>query len=105
MLSSEIWRNDKLLCDGQYYFAKPKDLNLFEASISMEVKKESKDYLITLTSEKLAKAVCLSCTMDGFFSDNYFDLLPAEEKTVRFTSDHTIDENPKFEIKCLNNLY
>jgi len=105
VLSSEIWRNDKLLCDGQYYFTKPKDLNLYETVINIDVKNDSNEYTITLTSEKLAKAVCLSCTLNGFFSDNYFDLLPGEEKTVRFTSDQTNDENPEFEIKCLNNIY
>ena len=105
VLSSEIWSNDKLICDGQYYFTKPKDLNLRKTIINIEVKRENNEYLILLTSEKLAKAVCLSCTMDGFFSDNYFDLLPGEEKTVRFTSDQTNDENPEFEIKCLNNIY
>ena len=105
VLSSEIWSNDELLCNAQYYFTKPNDLNLQKASISKKVKKESKDYLITLTSEKLAKAVCISCTIDGFFSDNYFDLLPGEEKSVRVTCDLTNDKNPKFEIKCLNNIY
>ncbi|RLC23380.1 MAG: glycoside hydrolase family 2 protein [Deltaproteobacteria bacterium] len=105
VLLSEIWYNDELLCNSRYYFTRPKDLNLPEANISIEVKRENNEYLILLTSEKLAKAVCLSCTMDGFFSDNYFDLLPGEEKTIRFTSDCTNDENPKFEIKCLNNIY
>ena len=105
VLSSEIWSNDELFCDAQYYFTKPEDLNLRKTIINMEVKKENNEYLILLTSEKLAKAVCLSCTMDGVFSDNYFDLLPGEEKTIRFTSDRTNDENPEFEIKCLNNIY
>jgi beta-mannosidase len=105
VLSSEIWSNDKLLCDGQYYFTKPKDLNLHETVFNMDVKKDSNEYTITLTSEKLAKAVCLSCAIDGFFSDNYFDLLPNEKKIVRFISDLTKDKNPEFEIKCLNNIY
>jgi beta-mannosidase len=37
-----------------------------------------------VTAAKLARDVYLTDAADGFFSDNYFDLLPGETATVSF---------------------
>nr|GFC66902.1 beta-mannosidase [Tanacetum cinerariifolium] len=44
-------------------------------------------YQVTLKSKTLAREVNLSLAQgDGFFGDNYFDLLPGETKTLTFTA-------------------
>jgi len=46
-----------------------------------------------LTIDKLAKNVFLSLkTGDGFFTDNYFDMLPEEIKIVLLASEQKIDD-------------
>ena len=44
-------------------------------------------YQLTLTSPALAREVCLTLAQgEGFFTDNYFDLLPGETKRLAFWS-------------------
>lgn len=104
VLSAELWAHDKLICRAQHYFEKPKHLTLLPADIRMDVIEKSIKYLIELTSETLAKDVCLISTYEGFFSDNYFDLLPGQKKSVYFSAYKTKGQIPQIEIKCLNDL-
>jgi len=62
---------------------------------------------IALTTDRLAKNVFLSADeIDGFFSDNYFDLLPGETITINFTSNDTLkDFESKLKIKSLVDSY
>ena len=54
-------------------------------TISTEVTKTRDGFKISLVSDKFARAVYLSATdSDGFFSDNYFDLLPGKKVEVEF---------------------
>ena len=59
-------------------------------------------YLLTLSSDRLAKNVMIITEADGFFNDNYFDMLPGERKTVLFKTERILD-NPKgaFKTKTL----
>jgi hypothetical protein len=41
-------------------------------------------YKLTVTSDKLAKAVYLSSKTAGFCSDNYFDVLPDKPVELEF---------------------
>ncbi|PLW94935.1 MAG: beta-mannosidase, partial [Marinilabiliales bacterium] len=105
LLNAELWTENRLLVSAQHYFEKPKNLVLLPVSIQMEVKVVNEKYLIELTSETLAKDVCLRTTADGFFSDNYFDMMPGQKRIIYFTPVPTSDQIPQFEIKCLNNIY
>ncbi|MNW68754.1 hypothetical protein D3C74_476020 [compost metagenome] len=39
----------------------------------------------TVSSDVLARGVYLTAEEEGIFSDNFFDLLPGEPKTVQFS--------------------
>ncbi|WP_191858184.1 beta-mannosidase [Hanstruepera ponticola] len=67
-----------------HYFSKPKDLKLKPESIQQKITKSADGFKIELSSETLQKDVFLFCNDKGHFSDNYFDLLPNEVKTVEF---------------------
>ncbi|MGC6415319.1 MAG: beta-mannosidase [Bacteroidia bacterium] len=69
---------------NNYYFVKPKDLDLSEAEIEFEVKKVDEGFLIDLSATTFQKDVMLSSSVDGHFSDNYFDLLPQKTKKIFF---------------------
>jgi len=105
LLSAELWSQGKKLASAQHYFVKPKNLALLPANIQLAVRNENNNFSITLASETLVKAVKLRSNTDGFFSDNYFDLLPGEKKSMLFTPDQAVEQIPKFKIKCLNNIY
>ena len=85
---------------GLYYFVRPKDLALPNAQITMVLKGNS----ILLRSDVLVKDVCLD-TEEGLyeFGDNYFDLLPGEEKwvVVKTVAPNKIDVK-KILVRSLN---
>lgn len=70
------------------YFAEPKDLNLPDANVSLELENSGNDFVITLNTDKLAKNVFLYLedVYAGYkrFSDNYFDLVPGKEIKVTY---------------------
>ncbi len=105
LLSAELLSRDNMLASAQHYFVKPKNLALLPANIQLVVNQKNNNFSITLTSETLVKAVQIRSNTDGFFSDNYFDLMPGEKKSVLFEPDQPVAQIPNFEIKCLNNIY
>lgn len=98
----ELIENDELLADRYCYLAYPKDLNLPEANIEMNVFQDMFATVIELKSDVLTKDMQMFCTSaEGSFSDNYFDLGPGMVKKVVFTPDGNADEF-KFGVRCLN---
>lgn len=104
-----------------HYFSRPIDLKLFEIEISEEIKSrcqvertrnligsskprfidsDEKElctiFLITLNSKTLQKDVFLSADSKGKWSDNYFDLLPNQSKTLYFYSESETPPNLKY---------
>jgi beta-mannosidase len=67
-----------------YYFVKPKELKLTNEAIQVTQIATDRSISITLSAETLQKDVFLVADVAGHFSDNFFDLLPGEAKTVQF---------------------
>ncbi len=77
----------KVLDKQTFYFEKPKALNLPETTVKQKVKYMDGACEVTLTSDKLAKDLFIEIPVQGAqFTDNFFDLLPGETKTIRITS-------------------
>jgi len=79
------------LSSNTYYFARPKDMRLPQANLSSTwTQTNDSTYQVMLRSPTLARQVYLTLsTEDGFFADNYFDLLPNEAKVISFRSKGT----------------
>ncbi len=73
-----IDREKKLtLADNTYYPYYPKDMPLSKSNISLTLKQNT----LTISADSIARFVYLE--MPGItFSDNYFDLLPGQTKTI-----------------------
>ena len=74
------------------YFVPPKDMKLERAPIDISVSDAPDGYMINLYTTKLAKGVYLNTPFQGNFNDNYFDLLPFEEKNITFLTKEKIDD-------------
>lgn len=84
------------------YLVPPKKLSLPRANITMTVESINEGYKLTLSSKRLAKNVFIGTEVNGFFSDNYFDLLPDEEKVVVFKTELVLKDPPNsFTTKSL----
>jgi len=82
----------KILSHRLFYLVPPKKLNLSKTKVNVKVEQVTEGYRLTLQSGHLAKNVFLSTALNGSFSDNYFDLLPDERKTVLFKTEGTLDD-------------
>ncbi|MEK4472421.1 glycoside hydrolase family 2 protein [Paenibacillus sp. FSL R7-0048] len=80
-----------LQADGQvidhklHYFTPEKEIPLQRSVITVLETPESSGLSFTVTSDVLARGVYLTSEEEGIFSDNYFDLLPGQTKTIEFS--------------------
>lgn len=84
VLVSELIQNDELLDCKFFYFVKTKELQLEASSVTVAEVEGSGGTRFTVTADRLAKQVWLTSEQEGIFSDNFFDLVPGEVKTVEF---------------------
>jgi len=84
-------QDGKVLSSNLLYLAFSKELNLSKPNITKKIKSTSNVFRIELSADRLVKNLYLSLDEDGFFSDNFFDLLPGEKKAVNFTSKRKIE--------------
>ncbi|MCM3901497.1 MAG: hypothetical protein ND866_07305 [Pyrinomonadaceae bacterium] len=77
----------KPVSSSRHFFAPAKDLALAKPDITTLITPKQNGFLITLTTNEFARGVYLSLSQgDGFFSDNYFDLVPGRKVELEFTS-------------------
>ncbi|HKE57733.1 MAG TPA: glycoside hydrolase family 2 protein [Pyrinomonadaceae bacterium] len=82
-LNCELLVNDKIVSSSHYFFAPAKDLALIKPKITTTVSQSAQGFLVSLTTDKFARAVYLSVDeSNGSFSDNYFDLVPGQAVQV-----------------------
>ncbi|MES1207814.1 MAG: glycoside hydrolase family 2 protein [Pseudomonadota bacterium] len=68
-----------------FYFLKTRDLDLPAPELAVSVVPHAGGATVKVTARKLARAVWLSSSSaEGFFADNFFDLLPGETAAVEW---------------------
>jgi len=104
---TEMWDESELLSRNLHYFLPPKELKLSDSIITKAILPGDYGYSIELSSDKLVKNVFLKVKdVQGFFTDNYFDLLPNETVKIDFITMRKIrDLDKKLEIKSLIDTY
>jgi beta-mannosidase len=84
-LDCELSEKGKASAGNRLFFAPFKDLRMPSPEIVTEVTQAGRVLRIRLRASALARGVHLSAgTLDGDFSDNFFDLLPGREVIVEF---------------------
>ena len=91
--------NDSIVAEKLHYFTYPKYLQLVKPDLRVRFEEKEGYFQIKVMSDAVTKGVFLSTDKDfyGDFSDNYFDLLPHQEKIITFTP-HKKLEKPFFII-------
>ena len=86
LLFSTLVAGDSVLAENVTYFRTPKEMLLQKPEITMEVTEKGSGYEIALRTNTVARDVYLSADgLPGFFSDNFFDLVPGTAKKIVFT--------------------
>jgi beta-mannosidase len=84
-LLAELLVDGKTVSRNEHFFQPYKDLTLPRPQINVEVLAARDGFRVTLSADKFARAVYLSAPgYPGFFSDNYFDLIPGRKVEVGF---------------------
>jgi beta-mannosidase len=84
-LFAEVLVDGKTVSSNKHFFEAYKALSLPRAQISFDVVSARGGFKVTLTADKFARAVYLSApSYTGFFTDNYFDLMPGQKVEVQF---------------------
>ncbi|MGA2823866.1 MAG: glycoside hydrolase family 2 protein [Bacteroidales bacterium] len=106
VFSAQLTSEKKILSQNNFYFNPVKDLLLERPLIAKSVQKTLEGYLIMLSSNQLAKNVYLTSGQKGSFSDNFFDLLPGETRSVTFsTKDKSSGFEDNLKIMTLADIY
>lgn len=95
-------QGDTLISKRISYLARPKDLALAKQTILKEINPVEGGFLVKLKCPRLCKNVFLTAYTEGVFEENYFDLLPNEEKTIFYKTKASFDDFVnRFEIMSL----
>ncbi|MEM6655267.1 MAG: glycoside hydrolase family 2 protein, partial [Planctomycetota bacterium] len=95
------------LADAVHYFRAVKQLRLEAPRLDYEVSDVGGGYEVALRSDRLAKNLYLRLDgADGFFSDNYFDLLPGRDRVVRLQTELDLESVQKaIRLRTLDSSY
>jgi len=94
------------LVEKTYFFTQPKNLELTKPNIISTVEKKNEEWVVTLKSDVLVKNIYLNFPrIEGFFSDNYFDMLPGKVYKATFAPSNKSISISKLELMSLVDSY
>lgn len=103
----ELVENEKIISDNTLFFRPIKDVLLPQPNVKYEINAVDGGFEISLNTDKLAKNLYMTVgDEEGFFNDNYFDLIP--ERTVKVKLETNILKerlNEVFAIQTLDSAF
>jgi beta-mannosidase len=107
LLVTELIENNAIISSNILYFKPIKDVLLPKPEVKFELNTVDGGFEITLNTDKLAKNLYMTIgDEEGFFSDNYFDLLPGQEVKVKLETKLTKEKLQEvFKIQTLESAF
>jgi beta-mannosidase len=106
---AKVIKNSKLLSDNVYYFTLARNMALPEPGISTTLTVDDQGIIrVRVSTKKLARNIYLLVDNDAesHFSDNYFDLLPGQEKEITLRSARPLAEiKEQLSVRSLVDTY
>jgi beta-mannosidase len=107
-LKTELEADNKSIADNVYYFTEPKNLSLHKVPVTFAIDSiEAHRFALNVSAPSLAKNVFIDFGDANIsLSDNYFDVLPGESKSIELTSTLSLSELKKLiKVKSLVDTY
>jgi len=107
VLVVSLTQGDKEIYRTTKYFNRVKDLDLPMPRITAKTEKTADGVKVTVTTNVLAKNVYVSFEdHEGWFTDNFFDMLPGETRTVVFeTNEDIADPAKELKVRSIRDTY
>ena len=90
LVRADLRVDGQMVSTNDYYFRPYKEMGFTKPNITTEIVPSGDGYDVRLSSDRVARAVELYGLADGFFVDDYFDLLPDRPVTVHYRRERTI---------------
>ena len=99
-----LYKDGEVVSRKTFLFSQEKNLLMPKTKLTLEAKAEGDKIAVAVTADKFARLVCVSSDVSlKPFSDNYFDLLPGESKTVTIPLEDGVDEKAQLDaIKAMS---
>ena len=105
-VKAELYKNGRLINEKTYLFKPEKELQLRKPELSLKTAEAGEQIEITVKSDCFARLVRVESSLSALpLSDNYFDLLPGESRTVTMKLDPKLDlrqQLESFSLMCAN---
>jgi beta-mannosidase len=107
LLVVELIENGIVISDNTLFFKPIKDVLLTKPEVKFEINAAQDGFEITLNTNKLAKNLYMTIgSEEGFFSDNYFDLIPGQTVKVKLETKLTKEKLQEvFVIQTLDGAF
>ena len=107
-VKAELYKNGELINEKTYLFKPEKELKLTKPEMKLTAEAKDGEIAITVKSDRFARLVRVESSLSMLpLSDNYFDLLPGESRTVTMKLDEKLDERQQlesFSLFCANDV-
>ena len=103
LLFAELKSNDNILVEKTIYLSKPLNLKISTNPVDLKIQKHGHRYLLSLSAPYALYGIQLQSNIPGFFSDNYFDMIPGKSYQVTFEakdSENTIPLKITYRYLC-----
>ncbi|HWS89576.1 MAG TPA: glycoside hydrolase family 2 protein [Pyrinomonadaceae bacterium] len=108
-LHCELTANGRPVSSNALYFRPFKDLQLPAPNVAAQVARAGREVAVTLSTDRLARAVHLSAEgLEGSFAENFFDLLPGRKVTVSFRGKRPVsadDLRRRLRVRTLSDAF
>lgn len=105
-VKAELYKNGRLINEKTYLFRPEKELQLTKPEMKLKAELKDGEIAVTLKSDRFARLVRVESSLSTLpLSDNYFDLLPGESRTVTMRLDEKLDQRQQlesFSLMCAN---
>ena len=107
LLVVELVENNVIISTNTLYFKPIKDVLLPKPDVKFEINAVQDGFEISLSTDKLAKNLYMTIgDEEGFFSDNYFDLIPAQPVKIKLETKLTKEKLQEvFAIQTLDGAF
>lgn len=107
-VKAELYKDGSLINEKTYLFMPEKKLQLAKPEMSLKTQVKGDKIAITVESDRFARLVRIESSISTIpLSDNYFDLLPGESRTVTIKIDEKLPLNQQlesFSLMCANDI-